>query len=248
MKNKTLYRTIIDQSKFIESHRLNSGPGAPYEINKNVRRGLEQAKQEELNRTKKYFIERFAENHQGISKVVDGNATFHSYGEPIIDHVRHLEDVYREVGSGIISKNTLLGMSRSSRMFSTSENAREAVQYLREQRIIDPGKFFSSRVIHPANGIISKMNSSNKTVGLSVLAGLTIGAPIGAYLGYQPDRAEFAFLGGMAGLIPPMVAVATISCLGEGLARISKQRQNFEDALKNLDEDARKYFSLEAEK
>jgi hypothetical protein len=245
MKNKTLCRELAESRWNVRS-RYSLSSDAP---TKELREVIVQAREEEMEISQRELIQRFADNYQGIADVIDGNATFHSYGVPIFEHVKHVEDVYQEVGSGIIQKSTLLGRSRGSRMFSTSESAREAVQYLGEQQIINPSRFFNSRLIYPGANTIAKLNRSPATLPIVLGTGLAGGA-VGTYLGYQIGGINGSFIGLITGFTAPIFSLGILPfSLRDGrIEAVSKERETFEKALRDLDSGVRKYFPLETER
>ena len=56
-----------------------------------ARRELEEIEKRELKGLKKRTIEGYAERHQSVANVVDGNTTFYSYGEPIIEQSKKVQ-------------------------------------------------------------------------------------------------------------------------------------------------------------
>jgi len=186
----------------------------------------------------------FAKKIPPIAEVVEGNATFHSYGEPIIDHVKKVEDRYKGKKFGYISKEMLLGEDGS---FDTSPGAREAVQFLREARIIDPDGFFCSTFTYPGESTIYNLDRHHpgKTV-LGITSGsLALGAATG-YLGYEKAGEVGAMIGGSAAFLSSfLLALSPFHPSGYGIKGITQRRQKFEEALNDLDSTIRRHYPLE---
>ena len=237
MKNKTLHGMIKKAETKMSWKYLESSVHAP---SKKVQEFVERAEEEELDSIKKRFIERFAENQGSVADVVEGNATFYSYGEPIIEHVKGVEERYANRRFCLVSKGALLGKDCT---FSTSDDARNAVQYLREEGIIDPRRFFSSRLVYPGAATLNKWKNNPAMYAIGThLAGFGVGAT-GAYLGYKVAGIGGAVGMGLGGWL--FTIGAGFFSFGDGTVNgISKQRESFGKALESLDSDVRKYFPL----
>jgi len=239
MKNETLYRKIEKAERRIFWAYLESSVDAP---SIKLREYIEKAGEEELDIVRKGLIKKFAEGHQGVADVLDENATFYSYGKPIIEHVRKVEERYRDRRFCFVPKRTLLGKDRT---FHTSDDAIEAIQYLREERIIDPNRFFTSRLIYPG---AKKINDLSRSPEMAVAGLFLIATGVGsgsAYLGYQAGDVLGAVGGGVGGFMLTYMSGMGLFALGDCTTNgIPKQREKFEKALKSLDSDV-KNISIE---
>lgn len=204
----------------------------------------EDARKRELKCAKKMIIGRFADNRQSVADVVDGNATFYSYGGPIIEQAKRVEERYSSRKFALIPKGAFLGTDRT---FSTSDDTREAVQYLKEENVINPDGFFSSRLILPSSArkVFDKMMwcPVEGIVGTGFLA-----LAAGGYLGYLAGDIGGAIAGGLGGYFLGASPLFLHDLKNASLDRVSKQRTRFEEALKSLDSEVREYFPLNENK
>lgn len=214
-------------------------------VGEDSKKELQEIEERELNRLKRRIIETCADKHEGVAKVVSGDATFYSYGAPIIEQAKIVEDRYRDRNFALAKKSDFLRGDSGD-----SDDVREAVDYLRQEEIVNPNKFFKSMLIlHPkVRRIVGKWNGLFKdrvgvAIGTIVATSVTIGA-IG-YLHYGIGGGLVGYLG--AGLFGTAATCSLSDLENEPFDRISKQRQNFEQALNSLDSEVRKHFPLDSE-
>lgn len=215
-----------------------------YSPSDDLERQLEQDKERQLFDMTKSKIERYAVIHPDVAAVVDGSATFYSYGEPIIDHVRNVEESYLGRKFGFVSKKNLLGRNSPSEV-------QDSVNRLQDGEIIDPQNYFCSRLIFPgvAGAVHSMVNVMNRrpwssAIGMVLGAG-SLGATSGGYLRYQIWGAEAAVVTGFGGYILANILGLGLPSIGNcNVDKISKQRKRFENALNGLDSHVRKHFPL----
>lgn len=222
---KTLYQSI----RYVKS------PVEIGDVSDRNRAELERIANEELDQAKRRIFES-PEYNGNIQAVLQGQATFRSYGEPIIEHVRKVEEEYANRRFGYISKAQILG--RDGRA-----DIQEVVQGLRQQRIIDPNQFFTSSIV------VAKGNEINKffwkypiaNVGLS-LFGMTIGGILGygATKDAEIGLAYVFVVGAGSGF-----ALFPLSILSSDSSRLTKQRKNFEQALDFMDNEVRRVYHKE---
>ncbi|MBI5804273.1 hypothetical protein HY450_03450 [Candidatus Pacearchaeota archaeon] len=196
---------------------------------------------------KKRTIETYADRHQSVANVVNGDATFRSYGEPIIEQAKRVEGRYGDRNFGLARKSMFLGIDPRN-----SEEAREAVEYLKQEEIIDSNRFFRTQIVLPefARKLIGKWNFSHLPDSgylTSLMFGKILAGSIsGGLLGYQliPNQ-EGTILGTFAGTL--LMGGLTLGTLGleySASERFSKQRESFEQALNYLDSEVREHFPL----
>jgi len=218
-------------------------------VSEDSKRELKEIEERELRSLKKRIIDAHADRHVSIANVVDGSATFYSYGQAIIEQAQKVEDKYRDRSFGLAKRSDFLGIDPRN-----PSEVQEEVQYLSREEIIDPNKFFGSKLILPqiARKLIRKWNDSHDvSTGrrklLVFLGTLAATSAAGAYIGYK----GYGLLGGIAGgfggyflggaglILPMHLEDSTFD-------RISIQRESFERALNSLDTEVREHFPLDS--
>jgi len=248
---KTLYNALQDASVTAETFDGNVGLSIFHNVvSEDSVRELKGIEERELKGLKRRIIEAHAGRHQSVADVVDGSTTFHSYGEPIIEQLKRVEDRYRDRNLGLVRKSEFLGKGPRD-----PAEVQEAVQYLRREEVINPNEFFRSKLILPQTarkiidgwaGLIDFRKENRKALTyLGVLAATTAA---GAYFGHKVyGTTGGAFGGGIGGYA--LAGVGTIFpwfFKDATFDRISKQREFFEDALKTLDSEVRGHFPLDS--
>ena len=206
-----------------------------YAPTQELRAIIEKAEKEELDEAKRKIIENFAENHQGIADVVKGKATFYSYGGPILEHVKNVEEHYEKRRFGFVSRRALCG--RDSNLH-TSRAARDAFNYLTTERILDSESFFTPKLVYPGSATFERWVENTMGYVGGVLLVSSAVASIGACKGYVLGEQDGAFLGAAIGfLLPNLILGVGLPLISQKFSRckISKQRERFEAALKSLD-------------
>lgn len=250
----TLYNALQEARFRAETNRrYDSGVGLDIfhdVVGEDSIRELEEIELRELRRLKKRTIERYADEHESVANVVDGSATFYSYGEPIIEQAKRIEDKYRDRNFGFVKKSDFLGKDANN-----SREVWEAARYLRQGEIVNPTKFFRSKLILPPNvrRLIGKWNGLFKMDGGQERVEVAIGTMLatgvtGAGIGHLAWNGWGALGGGLGGYGLVFGAVYLPSDLeGDPVDRISKQRKDFENALNGLDSEVREHFPLDSE-
>jgi len=245
---RILYNALQEASIRAETYNGSVGLARFHSIvSEDSKRELEEIEKRELKSLKKRIIETHADRHQSVANIVDGNATFHSYGEPIIEQAKRVEDKYRDRNFGFAKKRDFLGMDARD-----VNDVQEAVQYLKREEIINPNKFFKSKLILPqsARKLIGKWNGlfdldgrGNTRTYLGFLLATNVA---GGYIGYQ----EYGPLGGIGGCLGGYGLAFAVTSFPLGLEnatldRISNQRISFENTLNSLDSEVREHFPLD---
>jgi hypothetical protein len=177
------------------------------------------------------IIRKHARESYLVTSVLEGKRTFLDLSRPIITRVNELEAKLTNGEIRRVRKRDILGKDGRA-----AGDVAEVVDYLRENRVIDPRKIFKSVgcFYEKAGNLIRK--HTGKTLLFTTIAP----AAIMFYLSHsEAPRDRYLMTGviAMMGLLLPGLTLSELE--NKFQSTLSKQRRDFESALNFLDENVK---------
>ena len=197
---------------------------------------------------KRAIIETHPQRQGVLEQVIRGETSFYQLGEPIIKRSEEVEHSLNGRRFAYLSHRRILGKDARD-----GSDVLEATNYLREQEIIEPRNFFGDRrliVSGLSQKALSRIKATSVYGDLSagscvVVTSATILAMMITGVSFDNAFGTFLLIAELGGVFTtvPFVKISTTELVNPNNNGIAKNREEFSDALKYLDNEVRRLYN-----